>query len=247
MLRLRRAFTLIELLVVIAIIALLIAVLLPALRAARESGKRVYCLSNLRQIALIALEYALDNDDFLLREVGLHAGAPDWTRIVRRRMYGRIDTPYAKAGVFQCPSFPIPDESLLLAAHRSPPPLEQHLDYVSNGFGIRGSTTRIENGYTRIHRPAELIYFTEASRFLPMIEKEIFLRGRGLISLHDVWSRFHLPRWGEGRRRQWYLRQRVARDRHGKHVNAVHMDGHGEPLAADKLNDLSIWIDEPMP
>jgi prepilin-type N-terminal cleavage/methylation domain-containing protein len=60
----RAGFTLIELLVVISIIALLISILLPALGAARESGRGAVCLSNLRQLALANTAYAEDSSGF---------------------------------------------------------------------------------------------------------------------------------------------------------------------------------------
>jgi len=60
-------FTLIELLVVIAIIAVLLAILIPTIRAAREQARRAICLSNLKQLTTAWLAYADDNDGRLVK------------------------------------------------------------------------------------------------------------------------------------------------------------------------------------
>jgi prepilin-type N-terminal cleavage/methylation domain-containing protein len=61
-----KAFTLIELLVVIAVIALLLALLFPVLRSAKEQGQRAVCLSNLRQLTMAWLAYADEHDGKLV-------------------------------------------------------------------------------------------------------------------------------------------------------------------------------------
>ncbi len=89
----RKGFTLIELLVVIAIIAILLAILMPALNRVKEQGKRAGCLANLKQLQLSWGMYADENDDRIVNgeaygggdgtapipTSGIHQGEQWWT------------------------------------------------------------------------------------------------------------------------------------------------------------------------
>lgn len=93
-------FTLVELLVVISIIALLIAILLPSLKKAREQTKETVCACNLRSLMQAVEAYAVSNNDYLVTAGLSHGGNVDeqaaWINTLKRE--------YGNALVARCPN-----------------------------------------------------------------------------------------------------------------------------------------------
>lgn len=86
-------FTLIELLITIAIIAILAAMLLPALNMARQTARRIACLSNLKQQGIAYMNYANDNNDEMPFRTNAHSN-----ECMQSRHLNAIDQLYAYCG-----------------------------------------------------------------------------------------------------------------------------------------------------
>lgn len=264
----RRGFTLIEVLVVIAVIALLIGILLPSLRQAREAGRYTVCMSNQRSIGMALSMYASHYREWIPRESGTSEGINPTTGLLTPRVPAFRGSDRNITWAFNLRPFLDPRaissraDGGLADQYRDAPyykdpsrPKDPHnIHYVCNGMTFRrptgaaastseevGKPPTVMNRYTR---PSETIYLT------CFTDDPNGLRwgswyATGVTELetsiyYDMWRSSNINGVGGTTHT---TAQRIAFKRHTNGAGATFLDGHVNKLRADPLTSVPNWDD----
>lgn len=257
----RAAFTLIELLVVIAIIAILAAMLLPALARSKEAGLAVACLSNQKQIGLAILMYAGDSQDYFpqvtpwwtvgpyVNSANLPCGG-EWMRAdrVTPNTIAPMLTNYIPSKlVWTCPKRKRGTDYVTPAGIQSGDPgLTGFLSYGFNEIGVFGGPDLATGDMTgtiqkfksaNAQRPSDLVAICDVSGANNPAETD------GIADaawLDTVWAGYSGPTQAPGDS-SFNYRVQTAYAKHNNRINFIYVDGHAAASYASQITWGQFW------
>ena len=260
-----RAFTLIELLVVIAVIALLVGLLLPALKGARDTARKTVCLANQRSILTALPMYADDSRRNIPRECGSgHFTIPavpldstpalatnermdiSWPFNLRPYLDQRASTEDKTGGL---------DDQFAGAPYYHDParvPDAHNVHYVDNG--LRFASRGVLASGTKSPGPLDLVRLPDRTIFLTCFTDDAeHLRSNAWFNsttstlyvsqFYDLWSLTNVTGPDPGSIIDVSRAQRTSTGRHAGATNAGWFDGHATTIKPAALLDLANWDD----
>ena len=223
----KRGFTLIELLVVIAIIAILAAILLPALNSARERGRSASCVNNLKQLGSAFQAYVDNYDDYFVKNNSTIIPAVTTSESLRWQNV-LIHLGLTDIAIFYDPSFTYRDDSQVnpTGINRIPGanPYGQPYQGSTVGNGPNGSSSTQPNAkMTNVKAPSALFTAMDTST------------GIDPAGASGYYKLIESKGWG-------YPHSEVGHPslRHRGSTNALHFDGHVLAYATDATDPYKI-------
>ena len=216
-----RIFTLIELLIVIAIIAILAAMLLPALNKARDKAITIGCISNIKQLGLLIAGYANDHKDYYFSATPTARIYNNWGELLANNGYVKAPLNSENYAYYFPKYFACPKAQILTSSDKMPGRIHQ-----SQIYGLRQDYKDLNGNWSsmpKFFKIREVVSGSRVSDFVLLSDTV----NKNLSQLPEYFAFYY-----------YYDNSYVTAMRHNKQAGALFLDTHVETVSIARIRTL---------
>ena len=216
-----RIFTLIELLIVIAIIAILAAMLLPALNKARDKAITIGCISNIKQLGLLIAGYANDHKDYYFSATPTARIYNNWGELLANNGYVKAPLNSENYAYYFPKYFACPKAQILTSSDKMPGRIHQ-----SQIYGLRQDYKDLNGNWSsmpKFFKIREVVSGSRVSDFVLLSDTV----NKNLSQLPEYFAFYY-----------YYDNSYVTAMRHNKQAGTLFLDTHVETVSIARIRTL---------